>query len=304
MFFKQHSITVILECNIMEDLTKKLIGTRINTALAAANLKQKDLAKELDVTDNTVSYWCNGTRTPNTDQIIQIARVLNISSDYLLGLSDVAITDINIKAICEYTGLSSEAVNKIHRTKEEDADIMLLDRILKDEGFYILIDTMQQIIDKYDESIYIGSVVLDTLKSIPNIKDIFTDYCEGINLRGKWFNNAIGEENYKKIEDAIGSETIPYLRNYVARKSNRHSQKRAKEMEEYFDDESIVDIALMRIDELRYDIKIDQFFVSKNADDLLNDIIEDEGLEVERDKMHSMICDYFRGDAGDSECPQ
>ena len=285
----------------MEDLTKKLIGTRINTALAAANLKQKDLAKELDVTDNTVSYWCNGTRTPNTDQIIQIARVLNISSDYLLGLSDAATTDVNIKNICDYTGLSTKAIEQIYDTKiNSDSSIVMLDTLLKDDGFYELVDTMQQIIDKYNESIYIGSVVLDTLKSIPNIKEIFTDFCEDNEHLGKWFNDAIGEENYKKIEDAIGSETIPYLKNYVARKSNRHSQKRAKEMEERFDDESIVDIALMRIDELRYDIKIDQFFVSKNADDLLNDIIEDEGLEVERDKIHSMICDYFRGDAGDS----
>lgn len=97
----------------MGDLTKKLIGTRINTALAAVNLKQKDLAKELDVTDNTVSYWCNGSRIPNTEQIIQIARVLNVSSDYLLGLSDVATKNEDVQYICEFTGLSADSVNNL-----------------------------------------------------------------------------------------------------------------------------------------------------------------------------------------------
>lgn len=67
---------------------KKTVGNRLNSALALRDMKQKELAKALGVTDNTVSYFCSGSRLPNTQQIITISEVLCVSSDYLLGLSD------------------------------------------------------------------------------------------------------------------------------------------------------------------------------------------------------------------------
>ena len=95
----------------MDTVTKKLIGTRINSALALRNIKQKELAKHLEVSDNTVSYFVGGSRAPNMEQLIKISNYLNVSTDYLLGLTDVASTDTKIKDICEHTGLSEEAVH-------------------------------------------------------------------------------------------------------------------------------------------------------------------------------------------------
>lgn len=89
---------------------KKIIGSRINSALAMNNTLQKELAKQLNVKDNIVSYWCKGERTPNTSQIIQIANCLNVSTDYLLGLSDVATNDKDLQFICDYTGLSEKVI--------------------------------------------------------------------------------------------------------------------------------------------------------------------------------------------------
>ena len=93
---------------------KKIIGSRINSALAMNNTLQKELAKQLNVKDNIVSYWCKGDRTPNTTQIIQIANCLNVSTDYLLGLTDVATNDKDLKFVCEYTGLNENSINFFH----------------------------------------------------------------------------------------------------------------------------------------------------------------------------------------------
>lgn len=68
--------------------TKKTIGLRINAALARNNMKQKELAKAIGVTDNTISYYCSGARCPQTHQLAQIAQILNTTTDYLLGLTD------------------------------------------------------------------------------------------------------------------------------------------------------------------------------------------------------------------------
>lgn len=89
---------------------ENIIGQRINTALAARDIKQKELAKQIGVKDNVVSYWCSGTRIPNTMQIVQIAKILNVSADYLLGLSDVATNNADLKAVCYYTGLDETSV--------------------------------------------------------------------------------------------------------------------------------------------------------------------------------------------------
>lgn len=90
-----------------------LIGQRISKALSAAGVMQKQLAAELGVTNNTISYWCSGSRTPNTKQVIQIAKYLGVSADYLLGLSPVQTTDATTQAVCVATGLSEKAVNRL-----------------------------------------------------------------------------------------------------------------------------------------------------------------------------------------------
>lgn len=97
---------------------KKIIGSRINSALAMNNTLQKELAKQLNVKDNIVSYWCKGDRTPNTSQIIQIANYLNVSTDYLLGITDVATTDKDLKFVCDYTGLDEIIINFFANNKD------------------------------------------------------------------------------------------------------------------------------------------------------------------------------------------
>jgi len=87
----------------------KKIGQRINTAIAKSNKLQKDLAAHLGVKDNVISYFCSGTRTPNIEQITRISEFLDVSCDYLLGTSDVSSTNADVKAVCDYTGLSERA---------------------------------------------------------------------------------------------------------------------------------------------------------------------------------------------------
>ena len=88
----------------------KNIGLRINSALAQKGILQKDLASLLGVTDNTISYYCSGKRKPNLEQIVQIANILGVSTDYLLGRSDIKTTDTTTQDICRITGLSEENV--------------------------------------------------------------------------------------------------------------------------------------------------------------------------------------------------
>ena len=92
----------------------KKIGTRINSLIGEQDKTQKDLADYLKISPNVVSYWCKGERTPNTEQIIKISKFFNVSTDYLLRKTNIQTADTDLKAICEYTGLSEEAAEKLH----------------------------------------------------------------------------------------------------------------------------------------------------------------------------------------------
>lgn len=94
---------------------RTVIGSRINSALAFSNKKQKELAAHLGIPDNTISYFCSGKRVPNAEQIIEIAKFLNVSADYLLGLTDNKTTDIDLQAVCKYTGLNENAIENIRK---------------------------------------------------------------------------------------------------------------------------------------------------------------------------------------------
>ncbi|MBE6548649.1 MAG: helix-turn-helix transcriptional regulator [Ruminococcaceae bacterium] len=92
---------------------KKIIGQRINSALALSGKMQKDLASVLGVTDNTVSYYVGGKRSPSTDQLREIAKYLGVTSDYLLGLSDTPSPDIEDQAICKKLGIEGETLEAL-----------------------------------------------------------------------------------------------------------------------------------------------------------------------------------------------
>lgn len=53
-----------------------------------AELTQSKLADMLYLTQSTIAYYENGKKAPTLDNAIAIARVLNVSMDYLCGLTN------------------------------------------------------------------------------------------------------------------------------------------------------------------------------------------------------------------------
>ncbi len=64
------------------------IGKIIKEERTQKKLTQEELAKQIGVTQDSISLWEQGKRIPDTQYIILLCKVLEISSDYLLGLSE------------------------------------------------------------------------------------------------------------------------------------------------------------------------------------------------------------------------
>ncbi len=71
------------------------IGSRITKARLFRNLNQKELAQMANITESSLSRYENEIREPKSSALISLAEALNVSTDYLLGITD----DMEIKSI-------------------------------------------------------------------------------------------------------------------------------------------------------------------------------------------------------------
>ncbi|MBU5266702.1 helix-turn-helix domain-containing protein [Virgibacillus proomii] len=61
---------------------------RLTDVRVEAGYSQKDLAKELNITTSAYGYYEQGRNEPSLETVRLLARKLNVSTDYLLGIID------------------------------------------------------------------------------------------------------------------------------------------------------------------------------------------------------------------------
>ena len=62
---------------------------RLKALRKEAGLTQKELAKQIETSQPSYQYWEKGTRKPSRENIKKLATIFNVSTDYLLGNSDI-----------------------------------------------------------------------------------------------------------------------------------------------------------------------------------------------------------------------
>lgn len=105
---------------------RELQGERSNT----------EFADFLGLSRQTVGFYCNGDRLPDVITLSQIAEKCSVSTDYLLGQSDVRTQVPEIQSICKYTGLTESAVEWIHSISTDKAKSHSVSAFIEHEGFH------------------------------------------------------------------------------------------------------------------------------------------------------------------------
>lgn len=67
-------------------------------------------ADNIGLSRATVGFYSAGKRIPDALGVYQISAKCGVSSDWLLGLTDVKSPNTDVRAICDKTGLSESAV--------------------------------------------------------------------------------------------------------------------------------------------------------------------------------------------------
>lgn len=134
------------------EFNMKTINERIKKRRKAEGFTQEDLAKRLNVQRQTISYY-ETCRTPTIVDLFLLAKELNTSTDYLLGLDEYYTPDKNLSFFLGKTGLNEETVQILSEwqkaAKEKPNRIQgqsfnaikakqilpLINAVLADEGF-------------------------------------------------------------------------------------------------------------------------------------------------------------------------
>lgn len=120
---------------------------------------QQTLADVLGRSRQAISYYCDGSSSPDWETLVKIANFFSVSTDYLLGVSKIRNPDTSIRTICEVLGLSEQTVSSLilaNGTRHEAVNAK------KYEGMHTLFDfvkamNLQPINQETDDPSYMVS---------------------------------------------------------------------------------------------------------------------------------------------------
>ena len=72
-----------------------MLNENIKSLRLSYNLSQVELASALGVSKQCISNWENDYIQPSVEMLIKIAKYFNVTTDYLLGISDLKIEYAN-----------------------------------------------------------------------------------------------------------------------------------------------------------------------------------------------------------------
>ena len=97
---------------------------RLKSARNNLGISQKKLAEYLYVSQQSVAKWESDKATPNPETITKISEILNVSTDYLLGITDEIDSSLDNNDI-GFDDFTYAMHNEIKELTEDDKQMLL-----------------------------------------------------------------------------------------------------------------------------------------------------------------------------------
>ncbi|MFN1876070.1 helix-turn-helix domain-containing protein [Clostridioides difficile] len=101
------------------------LGDRIANLRKELDINQKELATKVGITEASLSRYENNLREPKSEIIVRLAKALETSTDYLLGVNDNTKISKEDKLIIENLSVSEKTkklLEKIYSLEKEDRE--------------------------------------------------------------------------------------------------------------------------------------------------------------------------------------
>lgn len=100
----------------------KSIGMRINDLIIDNNTSANSVADKLNISKATMSDIINDVdKGYSYKYFVDISKFFNVSVDYILGLTNVATNDKDLKFVCDYTGLDEKTIDFFVKNKNDNS---------------------------------------------------------------------------------------------------------------------------------------------------------------------------------------
>lgn len=77
-----------------------ILGEKLKALRTAKKMSQKELAERIGIAKSVISFYESGDRSPSYDVLIKIARIFNVTTDYLL-LDGERERTVNVSGLSE-----------------------------------------------------------------------------------------------------------------------------------------------------------------------------------------------------------
>ena len=98
-------------------MSRKVYLARLREIREDRGISISEMMERLGVTLDCYRNDESGASTPPFAKLVQIADILNVSVDHLIGHDTKRCADTTAEQVCIYTGLSPEAVRGLHNSR-------------------------------------------------------------------------------------------------------------------------------------------------------------------------------------------
>ena len=211
----------------------------------------KDIAAESGVPTGSLSKYQNDAGEPGINSLVKLAKYFDVSTDYMLGISDIASGNADDMAIEKRLGLNSKSISELSRfIDEEDGDSFFINK-LSEAGFWKIIENIEYSYIKYTKAMMDEIVRFENtpeqrlLYSIEHANyqpkrnkdqlgftlnlsaEHYFDFClrqEGENI--KWLVKEIAD---KFIDQVLGPDSLYEQQKNEQKKKKRKTQRAKRE---------------------------------------------------------------------------
>lgn len=108
-----------------------VFASRLRKIMEKRGINQSQLEKLIKASGDklqrqTISLYMNGQSKPDTGRLTLLCRILHVSSDYLLGLSEHEASEENLREAAAYIGISDDSAYRLHVLSKESKIVDLL----------------------------------------------------------------------------------------------------------------------------------------------------------------------------------
>lgn len=188
------------------------LPTRLRKLVAEGKWTQKEIADKVGVKPQSISQYLDGTVNPSYSVLIGMADIFCVSTDYLLGRTEIATGDINIASMAEETGLSPDAIVLL---KENRKIRLMIARILDS----VDADQLARTLGNYNSFSYAKRNSWDKMEASDNEED--TEFFRDQMLQMQDRENDFARQAFDLIKTIFmpTSNEMPYTGEIPIRKS-------------------------------------------------------------------------------------